>query len=259
MGTNRYSYSFNDPVNLRDPGGNDISDNDAASLLDVFEGEEEELPGEFEHIDLERLMALGLGEVEAEWAMSNLNHFGGRAVRDRRSGEFTIWAPNTDGLLTRRELATNLGQPPGLSSEYAGAILAARNWSAIATAIGADLSFVGHSQGGGQATAMAMAVGNENHMQAVTFNPSTVSSHTIRRHSLNSRHPSVDIQNYIVIGEALTIGRLIGNAVSSVGMRSMGISRTQGNTTYLAPPIGVFNPITLHGWGETRNAYNNAR
>lgn len=23
MGTNRYSYSFNDPVNLRDPGGND--------------------------------------------------------------------------------------------------------------------------------------------------------------------------------------------------------------------------------------------
>jgi len=26
VGTNRYSYSFNDPVNLRDPGGNDIND-----------------------------------------------------------------------------------------------------------------------------------------------------------------------------------------------------------------------------------------
>jgi RHS repeat-associated protein len=33
VGTNRYAYSFNDPVNLRDPGGNEVIDEDTPDDL----------------------------------------------------------------------------------------------------------------------------------------------------------------------------------------------------------------------------------
>gem|GEM_PF-596608 len=90
----------------------------------------------------------------------------------------------------------NIMQLSGLSSQYKKAVENAKILSKELE--GNDLTFVGHSLGGGEAMAASIATGNN----AITFNPSALSGSTIRNLNLNPKFAG-NIDNYILKGKTI--------------------------------------------------------
>jgi len=243
VGTNRYAYSANDPVNLMDPGGN-LSTDDANDLTMHHEGETDKLPDGFTQVTDAQLSEIGLSETQIRYMRERMGRYGGGAYHNTKTNEYTIVAANTDP--TGSSWGQNIVQGIGFSTEYSAAVLSARDWSEFATSVGADLSFAGHSQGGGLAKAMAMSVRNPKHMEADVINPSTVSRGTIRTHGLQLNHPNLDISSMVVKGEALSLARNVANLMAPVTMWRMGLSVPRGSTTTLSAPGVSWNPIERH-------------
>lgn len=104
-----------------------------------------------------------------------------------------------------------------------------------------ELTFVGHSQGGGQAAAASMATGRK----AITFNPASVSLCTKLRFNLSSAQ---NITNYRTVGyywksdlfhsEIIIGGDPLNNIQDNLGLHA------PGNTKYII--IGIMNPLKSH-------------
>lgn len=99
----------------------------------------------------------------------------------------------------------NLSQPLGASEQYDQSV---ENASKISEAIGDDaqLTFVGHSLGGGEATANAYATGRD----AVTFNAAGVSDFT------QKENPDSQVDAYIMRTDPLNL--LQNNNLSGLGL-----------------------------------------
>lgn len=74
-----------------------------------------------------------------------------------------------------------------------------KNAKHVSTALaGAELTFTGHSLGGGLANAFALYTGKA----SITFNPAWVSTATMVRYGL-SFPPQSGLSNYVILGEIL--------------------------------------------------------
>ena len=113
----------------------------------------------------------------------------------------------------------------GSASQYGNAITIGNKFASFYD--GYEKTIVGHSLGGGLATAAAMATG----IKAITFNPASMSDYTKNQLCIQNASDK-NITNYVVWGEPLSF---IQNAV--------GMS-LPGNTIYLDAPKSSFSPIT---------------
>lgn len=94
-----------------------------------------------------------------------------------------------------------------------------------------EITFVGHSLGGGLAAAAALKTGNS----AITFNPAALALSTKERYGLNQ---DANITNYQVLGEILGVQSLFG-------------MKYEGKVVELSPSIGQCfkTAIYLHTMG----------
>lgn len=114
----------------------------------------------------------------------------------------------------------------GSSEQYAFAVRFARS---LQNAMGGqEMTYVGHSLGGGTAAAQSLATGNA----AITFNPAGVSWATRMANNLPKDKRNGQIQSFVVGGEAIDRSqRLIG-------------SRANGQIDYIHPQYGSISSGT---------------
>ncbi len=107
--------------------------------------------------------------------------------------------------------ANNVVQLAGLSPQYYDAISKAKDVHTLVG--GAELTFVGHSLGGGEATAASMATGDA----SITFNPAAVTDYTLSVNGING-NSAAQIDNYVAIGDYMpSIGiRLGGDVLNNI-------------------------------------------
>ena len=109
----------------------------------------------------------------------------------------------------------DVGQLWGAAIQYKESIKRARLLSS--TLYNSELTFVGHSLGGGLATANALKTGNRN---AITFNPAALSDKTIEELNLSMKGISASITNYVVEGE------IVDYLQRPLGLRPIGTTHT---------------------------------
>jgi RHS repeat-associated protein len=116
-------------------------------------------------------------------------------------------------------------QVPAMSDQYSDAV---RNATLVSNAIGKDnVTFVGHSLGGGLAQAAALATDG----RAMTYNPAWLSNSTIATLGLNASNGY--IHDYIMANDILnSIQVLSGNYV---GLRHLGQDKTLINFSAISP------------------------
>src|SRR5262249_38690475 len=124
---------------------------------------------------------------------------------------------------------TDLKQALGFkSTQYANAIEIAGKYKEIAVTQKVKVELVGHSLGGGLATAAAIVTD----LPATTFNPAGVAAETIKRYgkSFNSDHDNSLITAYTVEGEILS-------SIQNDSQLSGLMPPTVGNNIVLVPPM----------------------
>ena len=122
-------------------------------------------------------------------------------------------------------------QAAGMGEQYD---LAVHNAELIANKVGtSNLTFVGHSLGGGLATAAALATGGK----AMTYNPAWLSNSTISRLKLDVSRGS--IVNYIVQNEIL-------NTVQTFTESTVGQLHHVGEDRHLTNQSTLLNPFKGH-------------
>jgi len=133
-------------------------------------------------------------------------------------------------------------QLPGQSEQYAEAI---NNAKLISNTVGVDnLTFVGHSLGGGLAQAAALATNG----RAMTFNPAWLSNSTIETFGLNTSNGN--IQNFVISNDLLnslqTTSQMYTSRLQHLGQDNF--------ITNMSPSV-LLNPLKahmidsfLHGW-----------
>ena len=122
-------------------------------------------------------------------------------------------------------------QIAGLSSQYATAI---KNAEKLVKDLNSEITFVGHSLGGGLAAAASMATGKS----AICFNPAAVSSLTKLFKNLDSSNG--DITNYITVSPTSKWGTCpVTKLQEMIGMKAPG--------KRIEIPIPTKNPLEAHG------------
>jgi len=105
------------------------------------------------------------------------------------------------GTQNGKDCLNDAGQLIGTSKQYNQAILNAR---LLAKKLGPEnITYVGHSLGGGLAIAAALATGG----YAITFNPAWLSQTTIDEYHLNTVNGNNQVNNYIIRGEPLDVSQ----------------------------------------------------
>lgn len=140
--------------------------------------------------------------------------------------EYVYATAGTDGA-DGKDWNNNASQTLGLSAQYAISIGNAVSISDELSKTNSELTFTGHSLGGGQATANAYATGRD----AITFNAAGVSSFTQRV------NPKSKIDAYILLTDPLNY---IQNGSSRIGMAMPDVN---GIRHYLMPKNygGIYN------------------
>jgi len=127
-------------------------------------------------------------------------HDGVTYVSFRGTDEAVDWATNA------------LQAVGGQSSQYAHT---ARLATAITSATGGHVLFVGHSLGGGLASLAAISTG----MSAVTFNAAGLHPSTIANYQLAEANPSQLVTAYYVVGEILSLAQDVTRLPGAIGRR----------------------------------------
>ena len=233
-----YSVCFGDPINFTDPDGCRPSDRAAwlmamaaypeylKNALDALTKEHWQLSAAPENIDLGDGSGDGLRTLLFE------------KVLDNGSKEYAYVYAGTDGT---KDWIENYRQLQGESEQYEHAV---ENAKAISEFVGdSDLTFIGHSQGGGESAAASLATGRE----AITFNPAALSSHTISRLGLKNGMSS-KITNFILRGPKININiRLVGDPVYYLQKNILNL-RPRGKIIFL-PYLG-FDPHGIKSFSK---------
>ncbi|WP_304217726.1 RHS repeat-associated core domain-containing protein [Phocaeicola plebeius] len=232
-----YCYTFNNPINLIDPTGEEPSEEEAA-----------------------RMSAYVYGDIKVKltggWAVSKRDISGFTPIDERENGnsgfksmlfertvngktEYTYALAGTDKF-SKADWKNNIQQVVGRSEQYK---MALENAQALVLGLnGAELTFTGHSLGGGMAAACAYSEGG----RALTFNPAGVSPFTIQPNG------KANIDTYITYRDELNMlqssFRLLPNADGKVHIR-LGDAKWMGHSIEnfyepsIYPKIRNYHPI----------------
>lgn len=168
---NDYSYTLQNPIVLTDHSGKKPTYQEARELAKAaYKGNSSEVNG------WNRILTL------------NDNSSGFRGILYEKSGEYVFATSGTDDL---KDWRNNLRQGLGLQSDqYDQSIYWAKKISEQLQ--DCELTFVGHSLGGGLASANSRATGRP----AITFNPAAL-------HKKYNQGKKSDIDNYVSDGDIL--------------------------------------------------------
>jgi RHS repeat-associated protein len=220
-----YVFVYNSPVYFIDPNGEEPTPMEAALLAKhVYGGADSKI------------------ELTGGWQISN-RQFDQKITynyeptgfqsklyeRVDAEGNVIEYAYVTAGTNDWKDALVDVGQLVGVTVQYQMSVENAIN---ISEELGEDveLTFVGHSLGGGLAAANAYAAGR----RAITFNPAALSEATklILGITVESFLYDGDVQNYVVFGEIVSLTNING---------------TDGSTDFLFYEEGwSSDPITKH-------------
>ncbi|MBQ7054397.1 MAG: hypothetical protein IJN97_04165, partial [Oscillospiraceae bacterium] len=194
-GTNWYVYCYNNPVMYVDPWGKRPSLEDAAEMAARSYNTYD--------MTMEGLSSRKLGEG---WRL--ISHWKGSEglsihIYVRGDGEYSSYTGEKEyafvnkGSSTSSDWVNNFQQPIGMSTDMAESIQKAKyfangEWGEY------EITFIGHSKGGAEAAANAMATDRN----AIIFNPAQVSLFSVGLDAFNFKG---NITSYVVKGEPLSL------------------------------------------------------
>ena len=228
-----YAYCAGNPVRYVDPDGRKPKPYEAALMAAYVYGDQ--------HADKYYNCLL-----KKRWTVSSINS----SISDESKYglQGTLFQKTTNGIteyayayagtdiLSVSDIIADISQVTGLSSQYKLAIENARTLSKEIS--DKELTFVGHSLGGGEAAAASMATGRA----AITFNPAAVSNSTRLYNHLGS---SRQIENYRSVWWKSDVLKLGWGGDPLNILQDYFKMRAPGKT-YLIP-INIQNPIKSHG------------
>ena len=190
-----YGYCLGNPIKFWDFFGYIPTDEEAAAIADdVYDPGKKKLPGNWFYLKY---------KPSNKDVVFNNDYTGFKSAVygrwDEKTHQYTEYVYATAGtdLYSPFDWANNFMQLFGCSPQYAQSVFNARELTKEMKAKGKELSYVGHSLGGGEASANAMATGNS----AITFNAAALSNETKRNLHLN--HKEASITAIVVEGEIL--------------------------------------------------------
>jgi hypothetical protein len=207
-----YVYTFNNPVRYTDPDGKEPTPYEAALMArHVYKGE---------------------GDLVGGWALSSVDQYMkhesnglGAAMYQRTKSDGNIeYAYVYAGTEDMEDWGDNFSQPVGWSGQYAEV---SKLSDKISKKLGSlELTFVGHSLGGGLANLSSLKTGRS----AITFNPSWLSDATIGEKMPLRKGKSR--RNFIHQNDPL-------NLIQQAGGWKVGLKQT-GENIYI---FGGWNPL----------------
>lgn len=216
---NSYSYASNDPVNRIDPLGLTPKPKEAAIMArQIYD------PGKEGSSLIGGWVYNGSITGKDEMMMGIYSR-----IKSDKSTEYSFVFRGTRGP-NKSDWKNNFQQPFGLSDDATSAINLPGEF--MNTFRGSEVTFVGHSKGGAEATLAAVKYG----YNAITFNPARANTNTNGLIIANYKY-SGSITNYIVSGELLS---------NTVGL----IMPTKGKNIYL-PSVDYNTPFVENNLGST--------
>ena len=219
-----YAYCINNPIMFIDSDGERPKASEAALMAAYVYG------GENKHYR-EQLKQVGWEVSSFPTSIQN----GLQSTLFQRTVEgVTEYAYVYAGTNSFEDAIEDIFQLAGVAPQYHTAIYNAR---ILSNELGDnELTFVGHSLGGGEAIASSMATGRS----AITFNPAAVSGLTKLKEGLNN---APNVVNYRAIGTRIGIGSVrIGGDVLNNLQEKIGLS-LPGKTIEI--PTGIIPTHTI--------------
>lgn len=237
-----YAYCMGNPVVFIDINGERPTAFEAALMAaHVYKGE-------YEKALLETGWRVSNRSVPIQMNYTKIHQNGLQTMLyEKTTNGKTEYAYVYAGSNSVEDWAENIAQIGGMSPQYSMAI---RNAQVLSEELGiSELTFIGHSLGGGEAAAASMATGRA----AITFNPATVSPYTRLFKGLGSANKIV---NYIATGKKIGVGSIkiggdmLNNLQYNIGMPppgetiyiNVGAKPTHSIKEFLKPNINLPEP-----------------
>ncbi len=144
-----------------------------------------------------------------------------RLYQNTETGEYTLAFAGTEGCLSCTDWRQNGKELSGASEQYVQAVNLGRRVAKAVYNQGGDLSFTGHSLGGGLAQAAVWGLSYGPYREAKLHNSAGESLITSLRTARRVFDPVIDVQNYAVVGYPLTTTPAIGGVLKNTTLMHM--------------------------------------
>jgi len=189
-GTNWYIYCYNNPIGLIDPFGLAPSPKEAAEMASHIYEQKGDLTGGWK---FDYSITGGDGMVMGIY-MRLLDEYGSNGLQMM---EYALVNKGTTAT-SLSDWNNNVEQVFGNSADMEASIAYAKSFvEHVGDSI--EVTFVGHSKGGAEATANAIATNKD----AIIFNPAALSQATRNKNGLNTDNYTGKVTAYVVQGDAL--------------------------------------------------------